>query len=243
MCVSYWSMQLVCRSPLKKRPVIDPNLNSSVFSNSIMGTVMDCQKIYFLKWAPLFVILWWSEFSFPWTLHARSSDYVEGGLFLSLFSSLTPAISLFSIPTSPITPPSCFQQHSTSPLRLKWASFYGNHIQQHIVPLSDFIRWSISDDVVTSRQTLQRCFQWQHECVSVCVCVCVWSIFDTSTLIWGWRILRFFFLLLLRVRDGGRLEVLESPLLSVWEAWMAAGCGKQVEMKSAAFSMKSGWKG
>jgi len=39
----------------------------------------------------------------------------------------------------------------------------------------------------------------------------------------------FFFSVHFMLEDEGRLEVLESPLFTVWECWVAAGWGTQVE--------------
>ncbi len=76
----------------------------------------------------------------------------------------------------------------------------------------------------------------------MCVCVCVIVFKYEHTYVGFFDICRdlpvkksgkksedLFFSLQLRVEDEGRLEVPESPLCIVWEGWMIAGLGIQLE--------------
>lgn len=132
--------------------------------------------------------------------------------------------SHISLPTNPPFPPqhphpSSFQQHSTSSCALKWASCYGNPIQQHIILLSELKRGSISDDVTVSSGALKSWSRSHQNWACVYIHTYIQSYIHTcvACLKKEENDKKKKFSLQPGVEDEVRLEVSESPLHTVWE--------------------------
>lgn len=85
-------------------------------------------------WVYLCSSLWWRTFFLSFCLHTWKK-WRRRRVFASHWCIITPSKALFP-PQPPNLPRSL--QLSTSPLALKWASFHGNTMQEHIIPHSDF---------------------------------------------------------------------------------------------------------
>lgn len=86
-----------------------------------------------------------------------------------LFTHIEIAATKFFPPQHPDLPPT--SSSTPHPLAMKWPSFHGNPIHQHIIPLSELKRGSISDDVIASRETLKSRFRLPESSQSQPVCV------------------------------------------------------------------------
>lgn len=94
--------------------------------------------------------------SFPFTFTAPSSP--SSSQILTLQHPTPTRIPNYH----PNPPPSHLPINGSTPqpFALKWASCYGNPIQQHIIPLSEFKRGSIGNDVIASRHALKSHLYW-----------------------------------------------------------------------------------
>lgn len=127
-----------------------------------------------------------------------------------------------SWPTNPPFPPQhpqlspSFQQYSTSPCIENGPVAMVTPIQQHIIPLSEFKRGSISDDVTASRETLNP----DHDSSRVAsrgLCACSYArtyvLFLRHIVIWEWREVRQRGLVQLSAARSGRWR-------QTWGAWV-----------------------
>lgn len=108
--------------------------------------------------------------------HAYRPSLLSGSLTTPLLHTTNPHSHTkhprLSPHTSTTTTTSSSPPH---PHALKWASCYGNPIQQYVISLSEFKAGSISDDVTASREALkpESWFFFHLAARFVCVCLCV----------------------------------------------------------------------